>query len=183
MKQFILTIIGVFMVTTQASADQTAYDFSFDALMAEKPIKISNYRENVILVVNTASKCGFTGQYKGLEALYQRYRDDGLVIIGVPSNDFGQQEPGSNEEIANFCKINYGVTFPITSKYSIKGDNAHPFYEYARKKLGFDTAPKWNFHKYLINRQGMLVNYFHSATKPDSDRLVKAITSLLKEDQ
>lgn len=183
MKQFILIIIGVFIVTASAHAKQTIYGFSFDSLMAEKPIKLSDYREKVILIVNTASKCGFTGQYKELETLYQKFRTKGFVIIGIPSNDFGAQEPGSNEEIAHFCELNYGVTFPMTSKYSVKGDGAHPFYQYARKELGFGTAPKWNFHKYLINRKGVLVDYFHSTTKPDSPHLVKAISTLLEEGQ
>ena len=183
MRQFILTIIGVFIVTAHAYAKQTIYDFSFDPLIAEKPIKLSDYKEKVILVVNTASKCGFTGQYKALEMLYQKFKIKGLVIIGIPSNDFGAQEPGSNEEIARFCTNNYGVTFPMTSKYSVKGDDAHPFYQYARKELGFGTAPKWNFHKYLINHKGVLVDYFHSTTKPDSPPLVKAISTLLEEEQ
>ena len=183
MKQFILTIIGFFIMTAHAHAKQTIYNFSFDPLMAEESIKLSDYKGKVILMVNTASKCGFTGQYKTLETLYQKFKTNGLIIIGIPSNDFGAQEPGSNEEIARFCKINYGVTFPITSKYSVKGDNAHPFYQYAKNELGFGTAPKWNFHKYLINRKGVLVDYFHSTTKPDSPRLVKAISTLLEEEQ
>lgn len=170
-------------MATGASANQTAYDFSFDALMAEEPIKLSDYKGSVILIVNTASKCGFTSQYEGLEALYQKYQKKGLVIIGVPSNDFGSQEPGSNKEIAQFCELNYGVSFPMTSKYSVKGDKAHPFYIYAREVLGFGTAPKWNFHKYLIDRDGMLVDYFHSTTKPDSSRMVKAIEALLEQGQ
>jgi glutathione peroxidase len=183
MQQFILILFGVFIMTLYANAHQATDDFLFDPLMTKKPIKLSDYKGNVILIVNTASKCGFTGQYEGLEALYKKYKDKGLVIIGVPSNDFGAQEPGSNEEVARFCKINYGVTFPITSKYSVKGDNAHPFYQHARQKLGFGTAPKWNFHKYLINREGELVDYFHSTTKPDSSRLVGSVETLLEEGQ
>lgn len=183
MKQIILTLIGIIIMITHVNAKETVYDFSFDSLTGEHPIKLSDYSGSVILIVNTASKCGFTGQYEGLEKLYQNFKTKGLVVIGIPSNDFGAQEPGSNEEIAKFCKINYGVSFPLTSKYSVKGDNAHPFYKFAKKELGFGTAPKWNFHKYLINRQGVLVDYFHSNVSPDSSRLVKSITKLLEENK
>ena len=132
-------------MATDASASQTAYDFKFDSLMSEDPIVLNDYKGKVILVVNTASKCGFTGQYKGLESVYQKYKDNGLVVIGVPSNDFGGQEPGTAKEIAKLCKINYGVTFPITSKYSVKGETSHPFYAWAKNELGFGTAPKVEF--------------------------------------
>jgi len=111
--------------------------------------------------------------------LYEKYKDKGLVIIGVPSNDFGKQEPGSNDEIASFCKLNYGVSFPMAAKEDVVGDNAHPFYKWAYKTLGFGTAPKWNFHKYLIDRQGKLADYFNSTTAPDAPRLIKAIEKLL----
>jgi glutathione peroxidase len=113
--------------------------------------------------------------------LYETYREQGLVVIGVPSNDFGHQEPGSAEEIASFCKLNYGVTFPVTAKEVVSGDTAHPFYRWAKETLGFGTAPKWNFHKYLINRDGKLVDYFHSTTTPASSRLIEAIEKLLSE--
>jgi glutathione peroxidase len=167
--------------SAQAGPDKTAYDFSFKALMGEDPMPLSAYQGKVILIVNTASKCGFTPQYKGLEDLYQRYKDRGFVIIGVPSNDFGQQEPGSAEEIATFCEFNYGVTFPMASKESVSGDQAHPFYQWARDVLGFGTAPKWNFHKYLINRKGVLVDYFNSTTSPDASRVKEAIEKALDE--
>ena len=123
----------------------------------------------MLLVVNTASKCGFTPQYKGLEALYKKYKDRGLVIIGVPSNDFGQQEPGTPQEIKHFCELNYGVTFPMTSKQVVSGKDAHPFYQWAHEVLGFNSAPKWNFHKYLIDISGKPVDYFASTTTPDSE--------------
>ncbi len=131
------------------------------------------------MIVNTASHCGFTPQYTALEALYNKYKDRGFVIIGVPSNDFGGQEPGSNEEIAKFCKVNFGVTFPMTSKEVVSGDNAHPFFIWARNELGFGSAPKWNFHKYLIDRKGNMVDYFYSTTKPDSKKIEDAIEKLL----
>lgn len=159
--------------------DGGAYDFSFNTLMGKKPLPLSDYRGKVIMIVNTASHCGFTVQYAGLEALYQKYKDRGFVIIGVPSNDFGGQEPGSSEEIASFCKINFGVTFPMASKEVVSGDNAHPFYLWARKELGFGSAPKWNFHKYLIDRKGKIIDFFYSTTKPDSKKIADAIEKLL----
>ena len=181
MKQFILIIFGVFIMTKNAIADQTVHDFLFESLMAKEPIKLSDYTGSVILIVNTASKCGFTGQYEDLEALYQKYKEKGLIVIGVPSDDFGAQELGSNQEIARFCKINYGVTFPMTSKYHVKGDNAHPFYQHARKKLSFGTAPKWNFHKYLIGPDGELKAHFLSEMEPFDPALIARIEEQLSK--
>ena len=122
-------------------SDKTAYDFSFETLGGE-PMPLSQYKGKVLLIVNTASHCGFTPQYEGLEKLYQKYKDRGLVVIGVPSNDFGAQEPGSATEIQQFCKLNYGVTFPLTSKQVVSGDGAHPFYLWAHEVLGFGSAPQ-----------------------------------------
>jgi glutathione peroxidase len=169
---------------TAAAAEnptQNVYGFSFNTLMGGEPMPLSHYKGKVLLIVNTASKCGFTGQYEGLEKIYTRYKDKGLVVIGVPSNDFGAQEPGSSEEIANFCKLNYGVSFPMASKEIVSGDDAHPFYKYAKKTLGFGTAPKWNFHKYLVNRKGMIIDYFNSTTSPDAAKVKTAIESALDE--
>lgn len=160
---------------------ETAYHYSFKTLQGHKELSLSEFKGHVILVVNTASKCGFTPQYEGLEKLYQKYKDQGFDIIGVPSNDFGNQEPGDSNEIADFCKINYGVTFPMTVKEVVKGKNAHPFFLWAKKVLGFGSAPKWNFHKYLINRHGELITYFYSITAPDSKRVVDAVEKALKE--
>ena len=160
---------------------QTAYDFEFESLTSEKKIKLSEFKGKVILIVNTASNCGFTKQYKTLQELYTNYKDKGLVIIGVPINDFGNQEPGSSEEISNFCKYNFGVEFPMTKKEIVSGKNAHPFYKWCRQTLGFGSAPKWNFHKYLINKNGKLIDYFNSTTAPDSDKLVKAINQALQK--
>ena len=166
---------------TAAEARGLAYDYSFKTLIGEEPLPLSQFKGKVILVVNTASHCGFTKQYTGLQKLYDTYRDKGLVILGVPSNDFGAQEPGSADEIAQFCKLNYGVTFPMASKEVVSGDEAHPFYLWARKTLGFGTAPKWNFHKYLINRHGALVDHFNSTTSPESESLKDAIDKALAE--
>lgn len=164
-----------------AEAARTVYEYNFPPLTGDKQIALADYKGSVILLVNTASKCGFTGQYEGLQKLYGDYKDQGLVIIGVPSNDFGAQEPGSEKEIAGFCQTNYGVTFPMAAKQVVTGDDAHPFYYFARETLGYLAAPKWNFHKYLISRDGKLVDYFHSTTTPDSERLVNAIKEQLAQ--
>lgn len=163
---------------SNAAQSGSAYDYSFAALQGEEPMPLSDFKGKVLLIVNTASQCGFTKQYDGLQKLYEKYKDKGLVVLGVPSNDFGKQEPGTAEEIASFCKLNYGVTFPITSKQAVSGDDAHPFYKWARTTLGFGTAPKWNFHKYLVDKNGRLVDYFESATAPDSKNLIKALDEL-----
>ncbi|MFM9889671.1 MAG: glutathione peroxidase [Rickettsiales bacterium] len=157
----------------------SAYDYQFTALIGGKPMLLSQFKGKVLLVVNTASECGFTPQYEGLEKLYETYKDKGLVVLGVPSNDFGGQEPGDSAQIAHFCKLNYGVTFPMAAKEVVSGHGAHPFYAWASDTLGFGTAPKWNFHKYLIGRDGKLVDYFNSTTAPDADRLTKAVEAAL----
>ncbi|MGQ3892235.1 glutathione peroxidase [Legionella sp. CNM-4043-24] len=164
-----------------AQPADNAYDFTFHTLAGHHPLPLSTFKGKVLLVVNTASKCGFTPQYAGLEKLYLEYKDRGLVVLGVPSNDFGSQEPGSDQDIASFCQINYGVTFPMTSKEVVSGKNATPFYLWARKKAGFGSAPKWNFHKYLIGRNGELISYYYSTTSPDSPRLKRAIEKALSE--
>lgn len=167
---------------TKAKAEPhkgSAYDYSFTTLVGEAPLPLSQFKGKVILIVNTASNCGFTKQYEGLQKLYDTYKDKGLVILGVPSNDFGEQEPGSSGEIAQFCKLNYGVTFPMATKQVVSGDDAHPFYQWAREVLGFGTAPKWNFHKYLVARDGTLVDHFNSTTAPDAARLVEAVETAL----
>ena len=178
-----LLTAGVFMFGfSKANAEPqkgSAYDYSFTTLIGEKPLPLSQFKGKVILIVNTASHCGFTKQYEGLQKLYDMYKDKGLVILGVPSNDFGKQEPGSSSEIAEFCKLNYGVTFPMAAKQPVSGDAAHPFYLWASDTLGFGTSPKWNFHKYLIARDGTLVDYFNSTTSPDASRLVQAVEAAL----
>lgn len=162
----ILSILGLGAGQAASAEAQTAYDFTFTKLMEEGQLPLAEFKGKVVLVVNTASECGFTGQYADLEKLYESYKDQGLVVIGVPSNDFGGQEPGSNKQIAEFCQLNYGVSFPMAGKEVVSGAQAHPFYKWAKAKLGFGTAPKWNFHKYVISRDGELVDYFNSTTAP-----------------
>ena len=144
-----------------------------------QPFAFSSLKGKVVLIVNTASKCGFTSQYSKLQELYKRFHNKDLVILGFPSNDFGGQEPGTNREIESFCTLNYGVTFPMTGKEVVSGDNAHPLYKWASKTLGFGTSPKWNFHKYLIDKNGKLVDYFNSTTAPDAERVTTAVEALL----
>lgn len=152
----------------------TAYDFNFTSI-GGKPLPLSQFKGQLLLVVNTASKCGFTPQYEGLEKIYQAYKDRGFVVLGVPSNDFAGQEPGSADEIATFCKLRFGVTFPLTEKVSVTGDSAHPFYQWAAGEVSWLGRPKWNFHKYLIGRDGKLIDWFASNTAPDGDKLTAAI--------
>ncbi|MDD2879005.1 MAG: glutathione peroxidase [Rhodoferax sp.] len=150
---------------------------SFNRLQDEAPQNLCQYAGKVILVVNTASFCGFTEQYEGLEALYAKYKDKGLVVLGFPSNDFGKQEPGSDKEIADFCYNTYAVKFPMFSKTVVSGPNRTTFYAQLAKETG--TTPKWNFYKYLIDRNGKVVDSYNSMTKPQSKTLVADIEKLL----
>ena len=156
----------------------SAYDFSFTDIDG-KPLPLSDFKGKAVLVVNTASRCGFTPQYEGLQALWEKYRDQGFVVLGVPSNDFGGQEPGSEAEIKQFCSVNYSVDFPMTQKTVVKGPGAHPFYQWAAKQFGMLSTPKWNFHKYLIGPDGRLVEWFATTTAPDNAKVAKAIEGAL----
>lgn len=173
------------MMISTVSADTThynnAYDFSFHTLRGHEPLPLSSFQGKVLMIVNTASKCGFTPQYAQLEKLYEQYKDRGFVILGIPANDFGGQEPGTEKEIENFCQVNYGVTFPMASKEVVSGKNAHPFFLWARQQLGFGSSPKWNFHKYIISRNGELKDYFYSTTSPESKKIVKVVERYLNE--
>lgn len=146
-------------------------------LQDEKPQSLCQYAGRAVLVVNTASYCGFTGQYKGLEALHQRYQARGLVVLGFPANDFGRQEPGSNEAIADFCENTFGVKFPMFSKIQVVGRDAHPLYQQLAQRTG--ERPGWNFHKYLIARDGTTVRSYPSALDPNDPRLVKDIEKII----
>jgi glutathione peroxidase len=143
------------------------------------PQSLCQYQGKVLLVVNTASFCGYTGQYETLEAVYDKYKARGLVVIGFPSNDFGDQEPGSNKEIADFCQMTYGIKFPMMAKTDIAAPGTHPFYRQLIAKSG--AAPKWNFHKYLIDRSGNRVESFSTTTAPDSPGLIAQIERRLAE--
>ncbi len=154
------------------------YDFSITDINEDK-LEFSKFKNKTILLVNVASNCGFTKQYTELQKLYDTYKNKGLIVLGVPSNQFGNQEPGSNKEIKNFCEVNFDITFPITSKYSVKGDEAHPVYIWAKNNYGSSAVPKWNFHKILINKNGKIQNTFSSFTKPMSKKILIEIEDIL----
>jgi len=140
-------------------------------------LPLSAYRGKAILLVNTASYCGFTKQYDGLQALWDNYRARGLVVLGVPSNDFGAQEPGNKDAIKEFCEVNFAIDFPMSDKLTVRGADAHPLYKWLKAETG--SGPKWNFHKYLISPQGAALSDFSSLTKPQSTKLIKAVEAAL----
>ncbi len=157
---------------------KSAHDFSFTSIDGQ-PLPLQDFAGRAVLIVNTASQCGFTKQYAGLQDLWQRYRDRGLVVLGVPSNDFGGQEPGSASEIKSFCEVNFNVDFPLTRKEHVSGEARHPFYTWAATELGTAAKPRWNFHKYLVAPDGRLVDWFSTMTKPTSDRVTRAVEATL----
>jgi glutathione peroxidase len=160
-------------------ARSTAFDHAFEAIEGGK-LPLAQWRGKVLLVVNTASFCGYTPQYEGLQTLWERYETRGLVVIGVPSNDFGEQEPKSESEILGFSKGAYNVTFPLTTKEHVAGAQAHPFYRWAHEALGAGAAPRWNFHKYLIGRNGKPIAGYGSRVEPLSSTLTSAIEGALR---
>jgi glutathione peroxidase len=180
MRSFILTgLIALGLAATANAADTSnAYQFQFTSIDG-KPLPLSSFKGKTVLVVNTASQCGFTPQYTQLEAVWKKYQNKGLVVLGVPSNDFGGQEPGSDQEIKKFCEGNYDVDFPMTTKYDVKGPDAHPFYQWAATAGGDEAVPKWNFHKLLIDTNGNLIAEFPSKVKPDSPEVEQAIEASL----
>ena len=177
---FIITLFTLTMENLQAqnNADnQTIYQFTVEDING-KPFALADLKGKKVMIVNTASKCGLTPQYKELEALYQQYKDRDFIIIGFPANNFLGQEPGSNEQIASFCSINYGVTFPMMSKISVKGKNMHPLYQFLtqKSKNGVeDSKVQWNFQKYLIGRDGKLEKVIAPKTLPSSDEVTQWI--------
>ena len=191
LKYFLLTCLAFLLSTqigfampqtiTKTNAPKTAYDFSFMSIDETTALPLKNFEGKVLLVVNTASLCGFTAQYDGLQKIYDTYKNQGLVVIGVPSDDFGGQEPENNGKIKDFCNARFKIKFPLTQKYHVKGKNAHAFYAWAASQAGFMGAPKWNFHKYLIGRQGQFIDWFASTTTPESAQITKAIEKALKE--
>ncbi len=179
-------VIGVFgaLVTTCVYAAPQAVckpvlNHEFPGLLSGKPQSLCDYAGKVVLVVNTASQCGYTPQYEGLEALYKRYQKRGLVVLGFPANDFGGQEPASNKDVAEFCQLNYGVNFPMFEKSVVAGPRANAFYAALAQRGG--GAPRWNFHKYLIDRGGDRVLSFGSSVTPDDTRLTREIERMLAE--
>jgi glutathione peroxidase len=168
---------GVLLGSAQAATCPALLDRTVPRLQDEQPQSLCQYAGKVVLVVNTASQCGFTPQYKGLEALYERYRAEGLVVLGFPSNDFGNQEPGSSTEIAEFCENQFAVKFPMFTKVVVKGAKVHPLYAELAQRTG--KTPLWNFHKYLIGRDGQTVRSYTSLTAPDDATLLRDMRAML----
>ena len=161
-----------------AAAASTAHDFSFTSIDGGD-LSLETYRGKVVLLVNTASVCGFTGQYEGLQSLWTEYKDQGLVVLGVPSDDFGGQELDDAKQVKEFCTLNYGIDFPMADIVRVKGPNAHPYYKWVADAHGGLAVPRWNFHKHVIDGNGDLVDWFASTTGPKSGRLRKAIETAL----
>ena len=159
-------------------SSKTLFDFKINLIDGQE-LDLSTYKGKTLLIVNVASKCGFTKQYDDLQNLYELYSARGLIVLGVPSNQFGGQEPGSETEIKDFCETNFNITFPLTSKYEVKGENAHPIYLWAKETHGKATVPKWNFHKILINKSGKIEDTFASFTNPTSKKIIKKIEQIL----
>ena len=166
--------------TTGVSGDysKVAYDFNFNDLDGSI-LKLSEYKDKVIVVVNVASQCGFTKQYEDMQEVWEKYQQKGIVMLGVPSNDFGNQEPGNSEEIKNFCEAKFGITFPMAEKVSVKGENAHPFYKWAKENYGNSAVPKWNFHKIIIGKNGKIEDTFASITNPSSKKFINSLEKAL----
>ena len=169
----------MFSFLNNSKADRKSfYDLSINSIDGNE-IKFSNFKEKSILLVNVASNCGFTKQYEDLQKLYELYKSNGLIVLGVPSNQFGNQEPGSEKEIKNFCEANFNITFPMTSKYDVRGNKAHPVYLWAKESYGNSAVPKWNFHKILIDKNGKIQDTFASFTNPMSNKIKKEIEKIL----
>ena len=167
-----------FLNKTMSDNSKTFFDFKINSINGEE-LDLSKFYGKTILLVNVASNCGFTKQYDDLQKLYEDFQDKGLVVIGVPTNQFGGQEPGTESDIKNFCETNFNITFPMTSKYEVKGDNAHPIYIWAKDTYGKSTVPKWNFHKILINKNGKIEDTFASFTGPISKKIINKLNQIL----
>ena len=177
MFKLFLMILSMIFSTKSMSSDKSFHDFSIESISGGD-ISLSDYKNKVVLLVNTASQCGFTPQYAGLQKIYDRYKDDGFVVLGVPSDDFNQ-ELSSDDDVKKFCEIRYGVNFPLTSIQKIKGDSAHPLYKWISGNTSVIGQPRWNFHKYLISKEGQILNWFSSMTSPTSDGLLKQVEQAL----
>ena len=167
-----------FFNNASANYSNLVYDYTFDGIDGEK-IELKDFKDKVIIIVNVASRCGYTPQYEDLQKLWTNYKDKDLIIIGVPTNNF-KQEPGSNNDIKDFCETNFGINFPITIKTNVIGKDAHPFYKWAKDNHGIAAIPKWNFHKIIIGKKGKVVDTFASFTKPSSKKFLKAIDNQIK---
>ena len=171
-------MISFFGNNAIAKYEKLAYDFTFKDLDGSE-LSLAEFKNKVIIVVNVASQCGFTSQYEDMQKIWENYQAKNVIMLGIPSNDFGQQEPGTNKEIKNFCEAKFGITFPMTGKVSVKGTDAHPFYIWAKENHGKSAVPKWNFHKIIIDRTGKVAETFLSITNPSSKKFKKTIEKLI----
>ncbi len=178
--RIIILLLMISFLGNQATAnyDKLAYDFKFKDLDGSI-LSLSEYKGKIIVVVNVASQCGFTKQYEDMQNIGEKYQSKGIVMLGIPSNDFGNQEPGSSKEIKNFCEAKFGISFPMTEKVSVKGSDAHPFYIWARENHGKSAIPKWNFHKIIVGKDGKIAETFTSITNPSSKKFIKALEKLI----
>ena len=176
MKLLSIFFLILFMSNADAS-EKIFHDFTIESISGET-INLSDYKSKVVLLVNTASKCGFTPQYSGLQKIYERYKNDGFVVLGVPTNDFNQ-ELSKESDVKEFCEIRFGVEFPMSSIQPIRGENAHPVYKWIKANVSVIGQPRWNFHKYLIGKDGKIINWFSSMTSPTSEGLVNQIETAL----
>ena len=175
---YIIIIMFSFFNKTMSNNTETFFDLNVNSINGDL-LNLSKLKGKTILLVNVASNCGFTKQYDDLQKLHESYKNKGLVVIGMPSNQFGGQEPGSETEIKKFCETNFNITFQMTSKYDVKGDNAHPIYIWAKETFGKSTVPKWNFHKILINKEGKVEDTFASFTNPMSKKIINKLEEIL----
>jgi glutathione peroxidase len=175
---YIIIIMFSFFNKTMSNNTETFFDLNVNSISGEA-LNLSKLKGKTILLVNVASNCGFTKQYDDLQNLHESYKNKGLVVIGMPSNQFGGQEPGSESEIKKFCETNFNITFQMTSKYDVKGDSAHPIYIWAKETFGKSTVPKWNFHKILINKEGKVEDTFASFTNPMSKKIINKLEEIL----
>ena len=173
-----LIIMTFFFSKASANYEKLAYEFSFNDLDGST-LSLREFKEKVIVIINVASQCGFTKQYADMQTIWEKYEKKGIIVLGIPSNDFGNQEPGNNKEIKNFCEAKFGITFPMTEKVSVKGSSAHPFYIWAEKNHGKSAVPKWNFHKIIIGKDGKIEDTFASITNPSSNKFIKALEKAL----
>jgi len=179
MRKFLIILFMFSFFNKSLSASSgVAYDYKFDSIDGGQ-IKLSDYKDKVIVIVNVASRCGFTPQYEDLQSLHNSYKDKNLVVIGVPTNNF-KQEPGSNDQIKDFCETNFGITFPMTEKINVIGTNSHPFYKWAKDDFGISAIPKWNFYKIIIGKDGKVADTFASTTNPSSKKFINFIEEQIK---
>ena len=177
MRLIFTFFITMFFWSNISSSEKSFHDFTIESINGDQ-ITLSDYKNKVVLLVNTASQCGFTPQYSGLQKIFDRYKDDGLIVLGVPSDDFNQ-ELSNEAEVKKFCEIRFGVNFPMTSIQKIRGNDAHPLYQWISSNVSVIGQPRWNFHKYLISKEGKVLNWFSSMTSPSSEGLVKQVEDAL----